>query len=87
MTRNGCRIANSKHFIFFHAYVFIRAIFLLMTFFENFYYKARYLLKLCQFLAVEFRVFDKIYENDVRVIFDQWPKLNLVFNVEPEIRI
>ena len=31
--------------------------------------------------------FGKRYKNDVRVIFDQWLKLNLRFDVEPEIRI
>jgi hypothetical protein len=31
--------------------------------------------------------FGKRYEKDVRVIFDQWPKLNLGFDVEPEILI
>ena len=29
----------------------------------------------------------KRYENELRVIFDQWPKLKLGFDVEPEIRI
>ena len=31
--------------------------------------------------------FGKRYEDDSRVIFDQWPKLNLGFDVEPEIGI
>ena len=31
--------------------------------------------------------FGKRYKNDVRVIFDQWPKQNIGFDVEPEIRI
>ena len=29
----------------------------------------------------------KRYEDNLRVIFDQWPKLNLGFDVEPEIQI
>ena len=56
-----------------------------MIFFENF--KALYLLKSCQFSSAEFRGFGKRYENVLRVIFDQWPKLHLGFDVEPEIRI
>ena len=31
--------------------------------------------------------FGKRYENALMVIFDQWPKLYLGFDVEPEIRI
>ena len=30
--------------------------------------------------------FGKRYKNDVRVIFDQWPKQNIGFDVEPEIQ-
>ena len=49
---------------------------------------ACYLLTLCLSLSTEFRVLIRdTYENDLRVIFDQWPKLNLGFDVEPEIRI
>ena len=29
----------------------------------------------------------KRYKDDLRVIFDQWPKLYLGFDAEPEIRI
>jgi hypothetical protein len=28
---------------------------------------------------------DKRYKDDLRVIFDQWPKLYIVFDAEPEI--
>ena len=31
--------------------------------------------------------FVKRYKDDLRVIFDQWPKLYLGFDVEPEIQI
>ena len=49
---------------------------------------ACYLLALCLSLSTEFRVLIRdTYENDLRVIFDQWPKLNLGFDVEPEIPI
>ena len=29
----------------------------------------------------------KKYENDLKVIFDQWPKLYLGFGAEPDIQI
>ena len=31
--------------------------------------------------------FVKKYENDLRVIFDQWPKLSLGLDVRPEVLI
>ena len=51
--------------------IILGACVLLLTFFENFIF---WILS-----------FGKIYENDLRVIFDQWPKLYLGFDVEPEI--
>ena len=50
-------------------------------------FKALYLLKSWQFFVSWIQSFGKRYENDLRVIFDQWPKLNLGFDVEPEIWI
>ena len=46
-----------------------------------------FLLKLCPFFVSWFWSFGKKYENDLRVIFDQWPKLSLGLDVRPEIPI
>ena len=46
-----------------------------------------FLLKFCPFFVSWFWSFGKKYENDIRVIFDQWPKLSLGLNVRPEIPI
>ena len=58
--------------------------FFVNDFFENFNFKALFLLKWANFLSAEFRV---LVRDMKRVIFDQWPKLNLGFDVEPEIQI
>ena len=46
-----------------------------------------FLLKLCPFFVSWFWSFGKIYENDLRGIFDQWPKFSLGLDVRPEIPI
>ena len=46
-----------------------------------------FLLKLCPFFVSWFWSFVKRYEFDLRVIFDQWPKLHLGLDVRPEIPI
>ncbi len=46
-----------------------------------------FLLKLCPFFVCWFWSFVKRYEFDLRVIFDQWPKLHLGLDVRPEIPI
>ena len=46
-----------------------------------------FLLKLCPFFVSWFWSFGKKYENDLRVIFDQWPKLSLGLDVRHEIPI
>ena len=46
-----------------------------------------FLLKLCPFFVSWFWSFVKRYEFDLRVIFDQWPKLHLGLDVRPEITI
>ena len=46
-----------------------------------------FLLKLCPFFVSWFWSFENKYENDLRVIFDQWPKLSLGLDVRPEIPI
>ena len=56
---------------------------MLLTFLKTSIFKALYSIKSCQF----FVCFGKRYENDLRVIFNQWPKLKLGFDVEPEFRI
>jgi hypothetical protein len=43
------------------------------------------LLKLCPFFVSWFWSFVKRYEFDLRVVFDQWPKLHLGLDVRPEI--
>jgi hypothetical protein len=47
----------------------------------------QFLLKLCPFFVSWFWSFGKKYENDLRVIFDQWPKLSLGLDMRPEIPI
>ena len=46
-----------------------------------------FLLKLCPFFVSWFWSFGKKYENDLRIIFDQWPQLSLGLDVLPEIPI
>ena len=38
-------------------------------------------------MSADFGVFGRKYENDPRVIFDQWPMLSLGLDVRPEISI
>ena len=71
--------------IFIEEYHFWGMFFIIDIFWKLF--KALYLLKSCQFFVGWILSFGKRYENDVKVIFDQWPKMNLGFDVEPEIRI
>ena len=47
----------------------------------------QYFFKLCSFLVSWFQSFGKKYENDLRVIFDQWPKSSLGLDVRSEIPI
>ena len=42
---------------------------------------------MCPFFVSWFWSFGKKYKNDLRVIFDQWPKLSLGLDVQPEIPI
>ena len=61
---------------------------------ENFFWKLQFLkhlkhflLKLCPFFVSWFWSSVMSYEFDLRVIFDQWPKLHLGLDMRPEIPI
>jgi len=72
------QFSMSKIIRIFAKNVFIKEYrcFLLLIFFENF----DFLSTLFNYLSTEFRVL-------ALIVFDQWPKLNLGFDVVPEIRI
>ena len=56
--------------------------------FWNVQFLKHFISKSCRFLSAEFRVLVRDMEmNDLRFIFDQWPKQHLEFDVEPEIWI
>ena len=65
----------------FRGTLFVTDIFWKLQFLKHF------LLKLCPFFVSWFWSFVKRYEFDLRVIFDQWPKLSLGLDVQPEIPI
>ena len=74
----------SKKKISFSGTYFVVYIFWKFQFFKHL---KHFLLKLCQFFVSWFWSFIKRYEFDSRVIFDQWAKLHLGLDVQPEIPI
>ena len=67
--------------------IILEAYLLLLIFFENFNFQSTLFTKIMLIFVSWILSFSKRYENDFRVIFDQWPKLNLGFDVKSEIRI
>ena len=65
----------------------LKACFWLLTFFENFNSQAfkAFLTKIVSIFCQLILEFFKRYECDLRIIFDQWPKLHLGLGVRPEI--
>ena len=80
-------IRNFLIFFFIEEYQFRGTFFVIDIFWKLPFLRHFFLVKLGQFFVSWFQSFGKRYENDLRVIFDHWSKLNLGFDVELEIWI
>ena len=81
---NALKLKFSKKGVQFSGTFFVIDIFWKLQFLKNL---KHFFLKLCPYFVSCFWSFGKKYENDLRVIFDQWPKLSLGLDVQPEIPI
>ena len=78
---------NLPNFFFSLKNIILGSYFWYWHFLKTLKFKALYFLKSCPFFVNWIYIFGKRYENVLRVIFDQLPKLYSGFDAEPEIRI
>ena len=87
MSKSCENLSESFYFFFIEEFQFSSIFFDIDIFWKLQFLKhlKQFLLKLYPFFVCWFWSFGKNFENDLRVIFDQWTKLYSGFDAEPEI--